>query len=31
MGQNSLTKQDRKRSVDNSSAGAGKKRVKIKV
>ena len=31
MGQNSLTKQDRKRSVDNSSAGGGKKRVKIEI
>ena len=31
MGQNSLTKQDRKRSVDNSSAGFGKKRVKIEI
>ena len=31
MGQNSLTKQDRKRSVDNSLAGASKKRVKIEI
>ena len=31
MSQNSLTKQDRKRSVDNSLAGASKKRVKIEI